>query len=66
LHSPSHKGESNKVKLIGRLRFYFNSFFVIGRLKQARQHNAKGEKNFAKNGDDLFILDFFVVLGENI
>jgi len=43
---------------------------VIGRLKKASQHKTKGEKNFGKNSNHLFILDFFgvafLVLGENI
>jgi len=41
---------------------YFNSFFVIGRLKKASQHKTKGEKNFGKNSDDLFTIDFFGVV----
>jgi hypothetical protein len=49
---------------------YFNSFFVIGRLKKTSQHNANGEKNLEKHSIDLFTLDFFgvvfLVLGENI
>ena len=49
---------------------YFNSFFVIGRLKKTSQHKTNGEKNLEKHSIDLFTLDFFgvvfLVFGENI
>jgi len=43
-----------------------NSFSLVGRLKKQVNITLKERKKLEKHSHDLFTLDFFVVLGENI